>query len=272
MEPKKGGILNQGDTMKNAGGQPTERTIIPAKPDVKERPDQKENMDNLFSIAGQQREETRNKMKSAVNKSRPDEEAVSKLNNQLSGGKGGEIEKELEDMEKFSEEDIRLAEELLFNGFCVKTDKITSKISATFYSMNADEMEMIQYLMFEFTKKYETKTGMLDVSQKTVDAMNQLYILSVSFKGYNDVDIAPSKTVSLDILKSAFKKLSDLEIEGDLENHKNLTEEIKKVMKIRASYIKKLPATVVDILSAKRFAFEQVLYKILEKGDLYPKS
>ena len=63
------------------------------------------------------------------------------------------IEKELEDLNKFSEEDLRLAEELLFNGFTKKDFQLNDKYSATLYSTNALEMSVVNELMYEFYKK-----------------------------------------------------------------------------------------------------------------------
>ena len=262
-EARQKGIIRQ-DEMKNVDAEPSERKIEPKEPKV--------DMEGIFEAAGKQRSELRDKMKSAMDKSRPEEDAVSKLNQQLSGGKGSDaIEKELEDMDKFSEDDLALAEELLFNGFCRKDIPLTKKTKATFYSMNADEMEMINQLMFEFTKKHENKDGIVDVSQKSVDSLNALYVLAVSFRGFDGKDIAPSKSCSLEMLKSAFKQLAELEISGDIETHGKLSEEIKKVMKIRATYVRRKPTALIDVLTSKRYEFERVLYDILKRGDVYPK-
>jgi len=254
-ELKNGGILNKG------------------KP-LDEKPKQKTNMDSVFEIGSKEREKTIERMKDAVKKERPEEQQVKKLNQQLSGqvSESSKIEKELQDMEQYTEEDLRLAEELLFNGFAQKDIRLTEKTTATVYSINANEMQLINEMMFEFTKQYELADGKLDVSQRTMDLMNQLYVLSLSFKGYNGNDIVPVKAGSLDLIKSAFKRMAETEIAGQIEIFDKLREEIKIVVKKRAAEIKKLPASIIDVLSSKRYEFENTMYAIVNRGDILPKS
>jgi len=234
----------------------------------------KQDFADIFEQDAQLKQNTAAAMKKVQEKEKPVDEAVTKLNDALSGKneENAKIEKELEDLNKFSEEDLRLAEDLLFNGYAKKDFKLSDKYSATIYSTNALEMSVVNELMYEFTKKYEKPNGTIDVSNKTMDHIHQLYLLAISFKGYNDKDISPERSRSLDLIKSGCKKLSELEITGDMENHSKLMEEVKKVVKSRAAEIKKLPASVIDSISYKRYDFEKMMYDIITRGDVLPKS
>lgn len=234
----------------------------------------KQDFNDIFEQDAKLKQQTMMAAKKAQEKEKPTEEAVTKLNDALSGKneENQKIEKELEDLNKFSEEDLRLAEELLFNGFTKKDFKLNDKYSATLYSTNALEMSVVNELMYEFTKKYEKADGRVDVSNKTMDHIHQLYLLAISFKGYNDKDLSSERIRSLELIKNGCKKLSDLEVDGDLENHSKLMEEIKKAVKARAAEIKRLPASVIDAVSYKRYDFEKMMYDIITRGDVLPKS
>jgi hypothetical protein len=260
------GILQQGKPQSETVGR-----VIPAQAPSVHQP--KENFEDIFDASAKMRASTMEKIKDAKKKDMPMEESIEKMNKALSGqvSESKKIEKELEDLNKFSDEDIKLAEELLFNGHAKKTIKLSEKVGATFYSTNAAEISLINELMYEFTKKYESTDGRLDVSQKTIDHMNQLYMLTISFKGYDDKELSSAKTRSLDLIKSAFKRLSEFEIAGEIDNYKKLSDELKVVIKARAAEIKNMAGTILDALSFKRYQFERDMYDIITRGDVIPK-
>lgn len=234
----------------------------------------KQNFMDVFQEDAIAKSRQAEKVKEAALKDRPKEEEISKLQNALSGAneKHKEVEKELEELDRYSEEDLKLAEELLFQGYAKKNYKITPTMSATFYTINANEVSVINEMMFEFTKTYELKDGRIDLSQKSIDQVHGLYMLSVAFKGYNDKDISESKGRSLDLIKAGLKHLSTLEMDGKIDEYKKLMEEIKDAIKKRSAEIKRGSASVLDVLSMKRFEFERLMYDILNKGEVLPKS
>jgi len=240
---------------------------IPAQP-------KKQDFSDIFNEDSRMKADMAQKMKTLQAKADPTEKMVQNLNDQMSGkmSESKKVEKELADLEKYSEEDLKLAEELLFNGFARKEVKLSEKTSATLYSTNANEIAIVNELMFDFVKKYEMTDGKLNVNQKTIDHMNQLYMLAISFKGLNDKEMSESRNRALEVLKNAFKKLSDLEIEGDLEKHQKLLDEIKNAIRGRAAEIKRMSASAIDALSFKRYEFERAMYDIITRGDIIPKS
>jgi hypothetical protein len=237
-------------------------------------PEKKEDFADIFMQDAQLKQQTMASVKRAQEKERPMDEAVTKLNDALSGKneESKKIEKELEDLSRYTDEEIKMAEELLFNGYTKHNYKLSKTVDATIYSTNAVEISIVNELMYEFTKKYQKSDGSVDVSQKELDHIHQLYLLAISFKGYNDKEIAEERIRSLELIKNACKKLSEFEIGGDLENYRKLMEEIKKSVKGRAAEIKKLPASVIDSISLKRYSFETLMYEIISKGDVLPKS
>ena len=245
---------------------------VNAKP--KQVSEKKADFSDIFMQDAALKQQHISNIKKAAEKERPQEDQIKNLNSALAGENEAakQVEKELEELAKFSKEDLELAEQLLFDGVAKKLYKLSEKYSATLFSTNASEISVINELMYEFTKKYESADGRLDVSQKTMDHMHQLYLLAISFKGYNDKDISNERIRTLELLKAGFKKLAEFEISGDLDNYKKVCEEIKKIIRARAAEIKKLPAAVIDALSNKRYEFERMMYDIVTRGDVLPKS
>lgn len=257
------------------GGIMKKATFRPAQDQPQPQPatQSKQDFSNIFEEDAKLKQETMSRIQEAAKKSLPKEDMVNNLNNALSGKdkESEKIEKELGEMEKFTEEDISLAEQLLFNGYAQKDLKLTDKVVITVTSMTAVEVDLVNEMMYEFGKKFETSDGRFDVSQKTIDHMNTLYLLSVSFRGFNGKDLSETRTRSLDLLKNAFKQLNSLEIEGDLEKIKKLRTDIKDAVRARALEIKRMPTPVIDAISRKRSEFESMMYSIINRGDVIPK-
>ena len=268
MSPLPDGILSK--RTPHSDQQP--KPAAPEQP--KPAPDQRLDFEDISAIDARQKAETMRKMQDAAKKELPAEAAIDKLNKAMSGSSEAtkEVERELQDMEKFSEADIELAEQLLFNGFAQKEVEIGKSTKAMFFTTNAAETEIINELVFEFTKKHETKDGRIDAPQRAVDLLHQVYLLAMSFKGFNGKDISEARTRSLDLIKSACKALNELELAGDLEKYGKLREEVKSAIKMRAAEMKnKLSVAAMDALSDKRFKFERTMFNIINKGDVFPK-
>lgn len=270
----KGGIMNRGAQQEQSAIPSAAPNAAPTSAQVKAPASVKQDFSNIFEEDARLKQETMSRIQDAAKKSLPKEDMVSNLNNALSGKdrESEKIEKELGEMEKFTEQDISLAEQLLFNGFAQKDFKLTEKTLVSVTSMTAVEVDLVNEMMYEFGKKYETQDGRFDVSQKTIDHMNNLYLLAVSFRGFNGKDISDVRTRSLDLLKNAFKQLNNFEIEGDLEKIKKLREDIKSAVRARALEIKRLPTPVIDSVSQKRVEFDRTMYDIINRGDVIPKS
>lgn len=205
-------------------------------------------------------------------KEKVSEDAIGQLNSALSGKneEAKKNEEEMKEMDRYSEEDLELASQLLFTGSARKNVKIL-KTTATIFSVSSMEMAIINDIMYEMVKGLETKEGGVDASQKDIDMNHALLLLAISFKGYNDKEICES-TKSLEMIKSACKKLVDIEVSGEIDRYKAMMSEIKKAVKARAMFIKNMPATIVDVISRKRYEFESEMYDILSRGNIIPKS
>ena len=275
MEPSLGGILSKRTPHSEQPKPASQEQPRPAVPEQsKSSQTQKADFEDIAVIDARQRATTMQKLQEAAKKDLPAEEAVNKLNNAMSGASAAtkKVEEELQDMEKFSEADIELAEQLLFNGFAQKDIEIGKSTKASFYTTNAAETELINELVFEFTKKHESQDGRIDAPQRAVDLLHQMYLLAISFRGFNGKDVSEARTRSLDLIKNACKTLNELELAGDLEKFGKLREEVKGAIKLRASEMKsKLAVATVDALSDKRFKFERTMFNIINKGDVFPK-
>ena len=259
------------------GGILTAATPKPAVPQQPSKPVEKIDFEEPAAIAAKQRAEYAKNMQESAKKGLGKEEQVAKLNEALQGASGGsegdKLEKELQEAIKYSPEDLEMAEQLLFTGRAVKNCQLTEKMAATMSTLSTLEVDIVNEMLYEFTKSKEDDKGRLDVSQRTLDLTHQFMLIAFSFKGYNDEDFISNKAFSLDIIKNAIRKLAELELSGSLESYNKLRSEIKSAVSKRVTELKvKFPATVIDILSAKRFELERLMHDVLSRGNILPKS
>lgn len=234
----------------------------------------KKNMDNVFALNAKSNADRADRMKKAA---KPVEEAnsmVDKVNSQLSGNVQGadKIEKEISDMDIYSKQDLELAEELLFNKYVKKDMLLTKTKSAAIYTVSAAEMDLVNDMIFDFAKNNEDEDGNVNVSQRKMDTLQQLYVLAVAFEGFDTKDIASDRSIGIELIKRSIVAMDNVEVKGDIKAFNNMKEEIKKAIKKRAYVIRQLSATIIDVLSKKRFEFESMVSDILSRGDILPKS
>lgn len=230
-------------------------------------------MDNVFQLNAKNNSERADKMAKAAKPTEDKQAMVDNVNNQLSGGTQGsdKIEKELAEMDVYSKEDLGLAEELLFNKYVRKEMPLTKTKVVSMYTVSAAEMDLVNDMIFDFAKNNEDEDGNVNVSQRKMDTLQQLYVLAVAFEGFGS-DIAENKSISVELIKRSIVKMDDVEAAGDIKAFNDMREEIKKAIKKRAYIIRQLSAAIIDVLSKKRFEFESMISDILSRGDILPKS
>lgn len=245
------------------------------KNEAKESPQKKVDFKSVFDQDVHNKKERQRRSDEISKKSSPKFDAVNKVNKQLSGGDSDDMSKELNDMDDISEEDLKLAEELIFKGYVEYEEEIEfikeKKHKACLCSITAEEIDIVNEMVFELVKGKENDEGQIDMPQNSVSLKNQFYTLALSFKGFNQADYVKERNYSLSLIKSVIIKLPDFEIEGNIEKYNKIREEVKKAIKIRASKLRNLPTPVVDFLSNKKYQFEKKMYEIMNKKDIVPK-
>ena len=201
-----------------------------------------------------------------------EEQAVEKVNAQLSGNKD---QADFEEASKISEEDIKLAETLLFNGY-VEKEVIMSHIPTikhTLCSVTAEEMNLIDEIIYEEAKKFTKPDGTVDMSQSSVQTLRSSLYLALSYKGTNGTDfVKENRVLQIEIIKRAMKALSDKYVEGDLESAKTFKQSVMDAVKKRAARVRQFSTPLLDFLSSKKFEFDNKLFAVMNTEKIIPKS
>lgn len=200
---------------------------------------------------------------------------IDNLNQSLSGSaEQKQLEEEFDNIEKVSAEDLILAEELLFKGYAEKTFKNPNfeNMSYTMCTTNADDVAIVDEMVFELAKKNEDSEGLIDLPESVIKNTRNIYTLALSYKGDNGADICTDKVSHLSIIKKAISKLSEYEVSGDIKGFKELRDSIKKSILKRSIEIRKRPTPIIDMLSNAKYKFDNTMYRIMDAKGILPKS
>jgi len=201
-----------------------------------------------------------------------EEQAVEKVNAQLSGNKD---QADFDEASKISEEDIKLAETLLFNGYVEKEVVMTHipKIKHILCSVTAEEMNLIDEIIYEEAKKFTKPDGTVDMSQSSVQTLRSSLYLALSYKGSNGTDfIKENRILQIEIIKKAMKALSDKYVEGDVESIETFKKSVMDALKKRAARVRQFSTPLLDFLSSKKFDFDNKLFTVMNTEKILPKS
>jgi hypothetical protein len=250
---------------------PNEAPVRPAGPQPVEQQIQKE---DFKSVADQSKViasdiEKRNR---AMAQKSPEQLAADKINQGLSGRND---QADFDEMEKFSEEDIKMAEEFLFNGYVETQIEMHNlpKIKHTICSVNAEEMNLIDEIVYEEAKRFQKPNGEVDISQLSIQSLRSSLYIAFSYKGSNGEDfVKDNRVLQLEIIKKGMKKLSELYSEGDIENVDSFKESIKQTIKKRAARVRQFGTPLIDFLSDRKYKFDMKLFNIMNQEKIIPKS
>jgi uncharacterized alkaline shock family protein YloU len=230
------------------------------------------------AIAAQQRrehEEAQSQIKRDANKA---DAQINGLNSALSGDATAKTEAEIKSLEKYTKEDLKMAEELIFRGYAERDVEIIPGAKATIASMSAAEVELVNEMIYEYANNIEKadaankdKSESSGVSVKVIDGLQQMLFVSLGFKGFNGKDISPSTSRTLQMIKSGVRKMTDCEIDGDIAAFKEIRKELKKTIWARAAELKRMPVSITDSISKKRYDLEKMIFDLTSRDDLLPK-
>jgi len=197
------------------------------------------------------------------------DETASKINKSLSDG-----DISLEEL-PITEDDIKLAEKLIFDGYAeteVFMDSFPNN-KFTICSTNAEEIGMIDEIIYDVMKKHETNDGMIDIPQNKVQALRNAIFACLGYRGRDGEDLCGvDRSRNLVVIKKAIVRRGDLEQTGKSEEVETLNKSLKEAIVIRARRIQQLPTPMIDFITAEKYKFDKKMYKIMTMKGVVPKS
>lgn len=265
----KGGSMEK-ETQVAGGGQENRQAAPAGIFDDKKKP--KEDFKDVGDIAAQTRAETASKKRLPPSQS---EVAASQTNSAINSS-GDNVQKELDDLDKITEQDMELAEQLVFKGYAefdVKMKKF-DKYSFTICSTNAEEMSILDEVIYDLVKKAKDRgDGTVDLPQNYVSTMRNALYVAISYRGMNKKELMEGNVgCYLNTIKTGLAKVTDMFGQGEVEKAGEFKESIKKSLIKRAGEIKKLPTPIIDFLSGAKFDFDDKMIQIMSHKDIIPKS
>lgn len=185
-----------------------------------------------------------------------------------------DVQSDLDDLEKVSPEDLKLAEELIFKGYAefdVDIPNLPGN-SFTICSTSASEFNLIDEVLFDKVKDNEDKDGNVDMPQNKLQALRTALTIALSYRGRNKDELCKDSINHLNTIKRAIIKVNEYELSGDLKNMKELKDGLKQALLVRAIEVMKLPTPMIDFLSTEKFDFDTRMHRIMTEKQVLPKS
>ena len=189
-------------------------------------------------------------------------------------GSGKNVQADLDEMDKFSEEDLELAEQMIFRGYA-EFDAVMPKLPKykfTICSTSAEEIAIVDEIVFDLLKKSENSDGTVNLPQNNVQGLRNSLFLAISYRGMNKEELSPDSSCHLNTIKKAIIRVSEMENNGDLENSVKLKDSLKNKLLKRATIIKRLATPMIDFLADKKYEFDSKMLGIISSQGLLPKS
>jgi hypothetical protein len=241
-----------------------------------EDPKPKEEFKDVFQQHKEEAAKTRAGSNTASKNQQEAEANIDQLNKALSGKTDYDQERELEELKKITPEDMKLAEEMVFRGYAETSVSMINlpNIKFTITSMSADEVNLVEAITYDYLKTKESKDGStVDVPQSIVASYKNALSLSLAVKGRDNKDLCEEVPIQrLDVIKRAIRKAKSLEISGDMTQHVQLLDEIKKSIRARAATVLQMATPVIDFLSNEKYQFEVKMFRIMTTKQIIPKS
>jgi len=184
------------------------------------------------------------------------------------------VQKELDDLDKVTPEELKLAEQLIFKGYAELDVKMANLPDNTFTicSTSAAEMDIIEEMLFDKVKNSEDKDGKINIPNNNIQALRNALTVAISYRGMNKEELCKNTSNHLNIIKRAIIKLAELEAAGEIEEFGKVNKSLKSSLMARALEVAKLPTQMIDFLSSEKFAFDSKMHLIMTTKKALPKS
>jgi len=171
-------------------------------------------------------------------------------------------------------DDLKLAEELIFKGYAEREVNMKNfpDRKFTICSTSAEELSIMDEILFDMLKQYETSSGQVDMPQNHLNSMRSAIFLALGYRGVDQKELCEAPAQHLNTIKKAVIKLTELELGGDMEGAEKLRSSLKHALKTRALRVKRLPTSLIDWLSNEKAIFDRKMYKVMSTKNIIPKS
>lgn len=200
------------------------------------------------------------------------EKAASAINK--AAGSTPDLTDEYREAMTVSKEDLELAEKLVFDGYAeidIEMPNLPGK-KFTICSTNAEEMSMIDEIIFDMVKEKEADDGRVDLPQNHIQTWRNALYVALGYRGMNQTELCDNGQHHLNTIKKAIQKISDLQFDGNIGQSEKLKTDLKKSLKVRATRVRRMGTPLIDFLSAKKLEFDQKMFAIMSSKGILPKS
>lgn len=173
-----------------------------------------------------------------------------------------------------SPEDLDLAEQMIFRGYA-ETDvsiPVFKDKKFTICSTSAEELSMLDEVVFNYAKSFERNDGTFDIPQNKISSLRNSLFVAISYRGMNGSELCDAGAYHLNTIKRGIIKVEELLLSGDVEKSNNLKKQVEKSLLYRAAQIRKMATPLIDFLSSEKANFDAKMLRIMSDKDLLPKS
>lgn len=203
------------------------------------------------------------------------ESAAEKTAAALNESPGRNVQAELDEMDKVDPNDLKLAEQLIFKGYAEYDVEIKNLPGNRFTicSTNAEEMAVIDEIIYEMLKNSEQDDGSIDIPQNNVNALRNAIFIAISYRGMNKKELMDEDgSCHLNTIKRAIIRVSELQNQGKIKESTELKKNLKECLIRRGTTVQRLATPIIDFLSSAKYEFDAKMLKIMSSKGLLPKS
>lgn len=201
------------------------------------------------------------------------EEAAKGFNNSQLGTNQSNVDKELAESEKFSKEDLELAEQLIFKSYAELEVSLPQfpKQKFTICTINSEEMAMIDEVILKRIKDTDND-GEHTISDNALQMLRSNAFTAMSYRGLNKKELCSDPLCQLNSIKQGVIAYNSLLTEGKIKEAKETRDELIKNIRVRIREVSRLSVQVLDFLMNERVEFDKKMSRLMNTEGLIPKS
>jgi len=203
------------------------------------------------------------------------EEETAEKTNAAINSPNRNISSELEEMDKITPEDLKLAEQMMFKGYTEFDITIPQlpNIKLTICSTSAEEMNMLEEIVFDMMRKAEDLgDGTINLPNNHVQSMRNALFIALSYRGMNKEELMKDTSYQLNTIKKGIIRITELQDLGEVKKADEFKESLKKKLIKRASTIKRLATPLLEFISSEKYKFDEKMLRIMSTKNILPKS
>lgn len=193
---------------------------------------------------------------------------------QVNAGLGNrDASDEVAEAMRFSEDEIRIAEEILFKGYGKNSYPIMGgRHSVEILTSNPIEIDLVDEIINEIAYKASQIKEGEGVPVSVINNKQKLLTMATYFIGVDGRDLCSDIDMQLETIRSGVQAMKAMLMSGDVVKLKETKATVKEMLNRRADYINSTQNTIVlDAVSSFKMQFETMVTNLLDSKDLIPK-